>query len=94
MFLFQNMKKDLEKLSASTLRRLLIEEIKKFILDLDHRSIEDLQEIKLYLKGILHLLTEKERTEADKIIWGRNSTNPGKFVQHDSTSEIQRSVGT
>jgi hypothetical protein len=68
------MKKVLEELSASALRNLLIEEIKKFIVSLDHSSSEDLQEMKLHLKNIFELITEKEREENAPLHGGKSST--------------------
>jgi hypothetical protein len=68
------MQKELEKLTATALRRLLIDEIKYFIVSLDHGSTEELYEIKSHSKYILDLLTEKEMKEMGPIIWGKNST--------------------
>jgi len=69
------MDKALEKNSASALRNLLIEEIKKFIVCLDHGSTEELQKMKLHLRHIFDLITEKEREEIIPISWGKNSTS-------------------
>ena len=72
------MEKALKELSASTLRRLLIEEVNKFISCLDNGSTEELQQMKLRLKEIFNLLAEKELIEMSPLIWGKNSTkNPG-----------------
>jgi hypothetical protein len=62
------MEKPLEELSASTLRNVLIEEIKKFILSLDHGSIAELEQMKLRLRRILDLLLEKEQDESPHLI--------------------------
>ncbi|HEX9513679.1 MAG TPA: hypothetical protein VF939_24475 [Puia sp.] len=69
------MEKALEKLPASALRNLLIEEIKKFIVGLDHSSTEELQEMKLHLRKIFDLITEKEKAEGIPLSWGKNSTS-------------------
>jgi hypothetical protein len=78
------MDKALEKSSASAMRNLLIEEIKKFIACLDHGSTEDLQKMKLHLRYIFDLITEKEREELIPISWGKNSTskmeNPSNLI--------------
>jgi hypothetical protein len=70
---YLKMEKHLKDLSASTLRRLLIQEIKKFIECLDIGSHEELQQKKLRLTEILNLLNEKERNETP-LIWGKSST--------------------
>ena len=63
-----------KELSASGLRRLLIEEIQKFIAFLDKGSTEELLKEKARLKEIFELLSEKERREAARVQWGKNST--------------------
>ena len=63
-------------LSASGLRRLLIEEIQKFISFLDKGSTEELLREKARLKEIFELLGEKEHREAARVHWGKNSTKP------------------
>lgn len=79
------MEKALDELSASALRNLLIEEIKKFILSLDHGSTEELQAMKLHLRNIFDLLVEKERKEIAPLVWGKNSTQKAsKEPQLDS----------
>ncbi len=77
------MEKTLEELSASALRNLLIEEVKRFIISLDYSSIEELQELKLHLKNIFDLITEKERLEMIPLTWGKNSTQPDANPQPD-----------
>jgi hypothetical protein len=57
------MEKALEELSASALRNLLIEEIKKFILFLDNSPTEELVQMKGKLRTISNLIAEKEREE-------------------------------
>jgi len=57
------MEKSLNELSAWALRRLLIEDVRKFIKCLDRGSTEELQQMKLRLREIFDLLTEKERHE-------------------------------
>lgn len=64
--------KELKDLSASTLRRLLIEDVWKFINTLDTGSTEELETIKQRLREIFQLLKEKERHELP-LIWGKNS---------------------
>ena len=70
------MKKALEELSASALRNLLIEEVKKFIVALDNDTTDELDQKKLQLRKILNLITEKEKKEIIPLVWGKNSTNP------------------
>jgi hypothetical protein len=74
------MEKAISELSASTLRNLLIEEIRIFIDCLDNDSIEDLEKKKEKLREIFKQLTEKELLEMAPIIWGRNTSrnNPPK----------------
>jgi hypothetical protein len=72
------MEKVLEELSASTLRTLLIEEVKEFIICLDNSPMEELVQKKARLRKIFDLLTEKERDENAPIVWGKNSTNQPK----------------
>jgi len=67
------MEKAPKELSASALRKLLIVEVQKFITSLDYASTEELQQKKDRLKEILHSLTEKERHEMARILWGRNA---------------------
>jgi len=66
------MEKALKELSASTLRRLLIVDVRKFIDALDKGSTEELETIKKRLREIFQLLKEKERNEIP-ISWGKNS---------------------
>ena len=66
------MEKALSDLSASTLRRLLIEDIRKFIDSLDNGSTAELEALKQRLQEILKLLKEKEHHEIP-ITWGKNS---------------------
>jgi len=74
------MEKAISELSASTLRNLLIEEIRIFIDCLDNDSIDDLEKKKEKLREIFTQLTEKELLEMTPIIWGRSTSrnNPGK----------------
>lgn len=74
------MEKAISELSASTLRNLLIEEIRIFIDCLDNDSIDDLEKKKEKLREIFTQLTEKELLEMAPIIWGRSTSrnNPGK----------------
>lgn len=74
------MEKAISELSASTLRNLLIEEIRLFIDCLDNDSIEDLEKKKEKLREIFKQLTEKELLEMAPIIWGRTTSrnNPAK----------------
>jgi hypothetical protein len=74
------MEKAISELSASTLRKLLTDEIKAFIECLDNGTIEELEEQKLKLKEIYQLLTEKELLEMAPLIWGRTTSrnNPDK----------------
>lgn len=69
------MENDLNDLSASDLRRLLLMEIRLFIDYLDNGSAEELQGKKDHLKKILSQLTEKEQIEMAPLIWGKNTHN-------------------
>ena len=66
------MEKTLKDLSASTLRRLLIVDVRKFIDALDKGSTEELETLKKRLREIFQLLKEKERNELP-LVWGKNS---------------------
>jgi len=68
------MEKALEELSASALRNLLIEEVKKFIVALDNDTTDELDRRKLRLRKIFNLIREKEQKEKIPLIWGKNST--------------------
>jgi hypothetical protein len=81
------MEKALEELSASNLRNLLIEEVKKFIIALDNDPTHELERRKVYLRKIFVLITEKEKKEMIPLVWGKNSTNPRTSSQVDSTNE-------
>ena len=72
------MQKDLEKISASELRWLLIKDIKHFVVHLGNSSAEELTEMRQYSKQILNLLKEKEDKGKAKTQWVNNST---KFVE-------------
>lgn len=77
------MEKALEDLSASTLKNLLNTEVRVFIAALDNGSTEDLQRMKLRLRRISDLITEKEKVDSIPLIWGRNSTNSTSNSQLD-----------
>jgi hypothetical protein len=68
------MEKPLKELSASTLRRLLIMEVNRFIACLDNGNAEELIQIKFRLREILDLLGEKEYQEISSIVLGKNSS--------------------
>ncbi|HEX9512859.1 MAG TPA: hypothetical protein VF939_20355 [Puia sp.] len=72
------MEKVLEELSASALRNLLIDEVKKFIICLDDSSTEELERMKLHLKRVFDLITEKERAEEIPLTWGKNSSQTAR----------------
>jgi hypothetical protein len=82
------MEKALEELSASALRNLLIEEVKKFILYLDHGPILELVQMKYRLRKIYELIAEKEREEEKPLAWGKNSTQPLKNSPPESIDKI------
>jgi hypothetical protein len=82
------MEKALEELSTSALRNLLIEEVKKFILFLDHGPILELVQMKYRLRKIYELIAEKEREEEKLIAWGKNSTQPGANSQAEAIDKI------
>ena len=67
------MEKALEKLSASSLRHLLIKEIIDFTGCLELGSTEELEKKKLQLKEILNVLKQKEQEEMAHLKWGKNS---------------------
>lgn len=67
------MDNDLDELSASALRNLLIEEVKKFTLALDGSPTAELQAMKYRLRRIFDLIAEKEKAESKPLIWGKNS---------------------
>ena len=79
------MEKALEELSASALRNLLIEEVKKFIVALDNDPTDELDRRKSRLRKIFNLIREKEQKENIPLIWGKNSTSP----QTDSTFDLK-----
>ncbi|HVU53942.1 MAG TPA: hypothetical protein VHD83_02765 [Puia sp.] len=68
------MEKAISELSASTLRKLLTDEIKNFINCLDEGSVEELEQRKQRLKEIYKQLTEKELLEMAPILWSRNAS--------------------
>ena len=68
------MEKAISDLSASTLRKLLTDEIQLFIDCLDNGTIEELEQRKERLKEIFKQLTEKELIEMAPLIWGRNTS--------------------
>ena len=82
------MEKALEELSASALRNLLIEEVKKFILYLDHGPIIELVQMKYRLRKIYELIAVKEREEEKPLVWGKNSTRPVKNPLPDYIDKI------
>ena len=67
------MEKPLEDLSASSLRNLLIEEVKAFVKCLDSSATQELEEKRKRLILIFHLITEKEKMETMPLVWGKNS---------------------
>ena len=67
------MEKPLEDLSASSLRNLLIEEVKAFVKCLDSSATQELEEKRKRLISIFHLITEKEKKETIPLVWGKNS---------------------
>jgi hypothetical protein len=81
------MEKALEELSASNLRNLLIEEVKKFIIALDSDPTHELEQRKRHLRKIFVLITEKEKKEMIPLVWGKNSTNPQTSSPVDSSNE-------
>jgi hypothetical protein len=67
------MEKPLEEFSASTLRNLLIEEVKAFVKCLDSSAMQELEEKRNRLILIFNLITEKEKMETIPLVWGKNS---------------------
>jgi hypothetical protein len=55
--------KPLEEQSASALRKLLIVEVKEFIICLDYGFLEELRGLKSHLRKIFDLLKDKEHQE-------------------------------
>lgn len=90
------MEKAPKELSASALRKLLIVEVQKFISSLDYGSTEELQQKKDRLKEILHSLTEKERHEMARILWGKNTSRKTGDIPSDDqkiSSDEQKKAG-
>jgi hypothetical protein len=78
----------LENQSASTLRNLLIEEVKKFILCLDDSSTTELDGMRFRLRTIYDLIAEKEQNEGRPLMWGKNSTHTQTATpEFDSSNE-------
>ena len=71
----------LEILSASALRKLLIEEVKSFVECLDKASSEELQQKRSRLIAIYKAVTEKEKYEMIPLNWGNNFIK--KAMDHD-----------
>ena len=88
------MEKALEDLSASTLKNLLNTEVRVFIAALDNGSTEDLQRMKLRLRRISDLITEKEKVDSIPLIWGRNSTNSTSNSQLDIRDSLTSDAQT
>jgi hypothetical protein len=63
----------LKQLLTSTLRNLLIEEVKLFILALDSSSTDELQVMKDRLKQIFELIRQREQDEVKPLAWGRST---------------------
>ena len=86
------MEKPLEDLSISALRNLLITEVNKFIIALDHGSTGELQLMKLHLRKIYDLILLREKSEIP-LVWGKNSTlqhpNPRTDLTDEFLSEAQ-----
>lgn len=62
-----------DQLSATTLRKLLITEVKTFVACLETTPPERLQEMRNRLIAIYKTLTEKEQLEMLPLVWGRNA---------------------
>lgn len=59
-----SMNQDIEKLTAGSLRKLLIREMKKFIVALKYESTaSDLEEIRDHIRELMTILTVKEQEE-------------------------------
>ena len=69
------MEKPLEELSASSLRNLLIKEVKLFTASLDNAVTEELEKKKLFLRRIYELIQQKEKAESAPLNWGKKSTS-------------------
>jgi hypothetical protein len=79
----------LESQSASTLRNLLIEGVKKFILCLDNGSTAELDAMRFRLRTIYDLIVEKEQNDQRPLAWGKNSAlTQTATPQFDSNTEI------
>ncbi|MBC7903295.1 MAG: hypothetical protein H7Y27_07720 [Gemmatimonadaceae bacterium] len=58
------MNQDIKKLTAGSLRKLLIREMKKFIVALKYESTaSDLEEIRDHIRELMTILTVKEQEE-------------------------------
>jgi hypothetical protein len=62
------METTLHELPGSVLRKLLISEVREFILLLDKGSLEELQQKKAYLNAIFAQLSEKEQEELGPLV--------------------------
>ncbi len=88
------MQKDLEKFSTTDLRRMLINEIKRFIFCLEFNAVEELEEMRTFIKHIFDVLEEKENKEKAPLNWGKNSTQFGNDdLQSHSIDEIAEKAG-
>lgn len=84
------MDKALEKLSASALRKVLIEEINEFIICLDNGSTEELEQRKSRLRKVYELLATKEMEESARLVWGRNTAQTGETKIMEPSKEDYR----
>lgn len=82
------MEKALEDLSVSTLKNSLNAEVRIFIAALDHGSTEDLQRMKLRLRRISDLITEKEKVDSIPLVWGNNSAKTTSNSTFDASDEL------
>jgi hypothetical protein len=85
------METPLEDIPVATLRKVLIEEVKEFISCLDSSPLEDLHKMKVRLKTIFTLISEKEKTHEFPLIWGKNSTPSGKTTPQMNEKSDTRS---
>lgn len=69
------LEKTLDTLSASALRKLLIDEVKLFIECLDNSSHEELLIKRTRIIEIYKAVTLKEQLDMLPLVWGRNAAN-------------------
>ena len=86
------MENPLDTLSASSLRKLLIDEVKTFVECLDKESIDELQEKRTRLIAIYKAISEKEQLEVIPLKWGNHFTS--KTEENASLQQLSDKEGS